>query len=384
MRICRIARIYPRTTSPGSGLMAYKLSEYLPHPCLYVAKQLDGTPLPFPSHVRLLLIDYPEPRSSKTGRFAGLRTAVASLGRIIGNLWLAILGLPHIWRFRPDILHVHTPLPLLLGIFAKLTLHCPLVLSFHGTDYYRFRNNRFLVRLAGWFVDHVICIAPGMKTELENLLPGAPVSYFPNGVDLDLFSPDSTIQKKKQIVSVGRLFWQKGYPDLLSAIMRVFEKDPTYTMVIVGDGPLRAELEEIVARARLQERVEFTGVVSQAQVVRILRESELFVMASVSEGFPKALIEAMACGLPVVTTRVGACEDVVKEAQCGIVVQPNAPDHLAGAIYEILASPALRQRYASQAVLASRKYAWQDQAEKVARLYKQLLSVSTPLKGKPQ
>lgn len=380
MRICRIARIYPRTTSPGSGLMAYKLSEYLPYPCLYIAKQLDGEPLPFPRHVDLLLIDYPEPHSSKEMRRASIRTLLIALGKIAGNLWLGIAGLPHIRRFRPDILHVHTPLPLLLGIFAKLTLHCPLTLSFHGTDYYRFRKSRFLVRLVHRFVDHVICIAPDMKKELENLLPGMPVSYFPNGVDLEFFFPDSTIQKKQQIVAVGRLFWQKGYPDLLSAVTRVFEKYPAYKMVIVGDGPLRAELEEKAALARLQGRIEFTGVIPQAQVVKILQESELFVMASVSEGFPKALIEAMACGLPVVVTSVGACEEVVKEAHCGIVVPPNAPERLAGAIDEVLTSPALRQRYASQAVLGSRNYAWQDQAKKIDQLYKQLLFASASRK----
>ena len=216
---------------------------------------------------------------------------------------------------------------------GKIAFGAPLVLTFIGTDYLRFKNIWLLRYLVRRWVDTIICVSLEMEVELRELLPGKRVVYVPNGVDLDIFR-NFGCPRKDQLISVGRLKWQKGYEHLLAAMQRVVAQQPQIQLLIVGEGPLRGELERRVRSMRLEQNVTFVGTLPQSEISRHLNESRLFVLASVSEGLPKALLEAMACGLPVVVTDVGGCRQVSQGA--GIIVPPGEPLSLAGAILTLL------------------------------------------------
>jgi glycosyltransferase involved in cell wall biosynthesis len=371
VRVLRLSRLHPRVSSPGSGLVAYKLSEYLPFATLYLSKVLDSPPLPFPSHVSPVFIDYPEPNFPDSLGVSKLRLFFVLAGKAIGNCLLLAKAARSIHSFKPDIVHTHTLIMLIPALWSKILLRCPLVVTFHGTDYYRFRRSCILRELVKRYVDSVICIAPDMFKDFKSLLPGIPASYIPNGVDLHLFKPGASESRRKQIVSVGRIFWPKGYFDLLEAIVEVFQTESDYRWVIVGSGPLEEKLKESVAQAGIAERVDFLGTLSQEQVAEELRQSELFVIASITEGFPKALIEAMACGMPVVATDVGACGVVVGGA--GLIVPPGEPGELANAISTMLRSPSRRHRCSEQAMELAKQYSWEARAQKVRAIYENLL-----------
>ena len=375
LRICRISKLRPCNSSPGAGLVAYKLSEYLPYPCLYITKALDGGSLRFPDHVTPMIVTYPEGHFAEGLDISWLRTCIVFTKKAVGNAVLVIRTFRRIREFKPNIVHVHAPSLLPLGLWVKLVLRHPLVLTFHGTDYYRFRKSRILRWLVRKYVDCVICIAPDMLDDLERLAPGVPATYVPNGVDLSVFTAEAGEPKQKQIVSVGRLSWQKGYSDLLEAMATVVRFEPAYRLVIVGDGPLSRDLRQLARQVGIGDKVDFLGMVPQIQVAEVLRQSELFVMSSITEGFPKALLEAMACSLPVVVTDVGACGTVAQEA--GLVVPPSQPGMLADAILSLIRTPALYKQCSKRARAVAERYDWRIRARKVQTIYEALLRTGT-------
>jgi glycosyltransferase involved in cell wall biosynthesis len=348
-----------------------------------VAKQLDGQPVAFPAHVTPLFVRYLEPASStRRGWIGFFETGWRSALKIVGNLWLGLRVIRPVALFRPDIVHVHTPLPLVAAICAKALRRCPLVLSFHGTDFERFRRSRLLRWLVAHHVNYVTCVAPDMVANFATLVSNVPAAYMGNGVDLEVFHHDNDTVRHQQLVTLGRLVWQKGYPDLLRALTSVFRAFPHHRILIIGRGSQERELRRMSEEFGISQHVVFTGTLSQGEVARVLRESELFVMSSVSEGFPKALLEAMASGLPVVVTNVGACGDVAKSS--GSVVPPHQPDALADAICHLLSNPAMRAACSARALQDVQQYTWAAQADRMRVIYERLVDGSGPATSTPR
>jgi glycosyltransferase involved in cell wall biosynthesis len=161
------------------------------------------------------------------------------------------------------------------------------------------------------------------------------------------------------LVGLGaRLVWEKGLDDLLHAWRLVSAELPGARLVIAGDGPERAALEELTTGLGLATSVQFAG--TTRDMPSLYRALDVFVLPSVSEGLPLALLEAMAAGLPIVATRVGGIPSVLEPAGAGELVPSRAHELLADALLRVLRSlrandgtaAALGQR-ARQAYLAS-------------------------------
>jgi phosphatidylinositol alpha-1,6-mannosyltransferase len=210
-----------------------------------------------------------------------------------------------------------------------------------------------------------------MSDELVPLLRIAKVITVPNGVDLDLFRNNGQL-RKRQIIAVGHLKWQKGYEYLLEAVYSLVTKDPEIQLLIAGSGELETKLRSYAASLGLENNVRFLGTVPQYEIVERLNESRIFVMASVSEGFPKALLEAMACGVPAVVTDVGECGPMVDGAGC--VVPAKSPDALAAGIHLLLCDEAVWQKSSERAVNNAQQYSWDESARRTFPAYTELLS----------
>jgi glycosyltransferase involved in cell wall biosynthesis len=139
------------------------------------------------------------------------------------------------------------------------------------------------------------------------------------------------------LVCVARLTKQKGHRWLLRAFREVVDEFPPATLLLLGDGPLRAQLEQLAGKLALGERVRFAGW--RTDVRGLLPGADLFVLASEWEGFGLVLLEAMAAGLPIVATRVGAIPEVVLHGETGWLVEPQDADALADAVSSALRSP---------------------------------------------
>src|SRR4029077_3934379 len=137
----------------------------------------------------------------------------------------------------------------------------------------------------------------------------------------------------------------KGIPVLLEALARLREAHPDVELALAGDGPDRAQLEAEAHRLGIADRVRFLGYQSSDHVRSLLQETDVFVLPSFAEGVPVVLMEAMASGVPLVSTRVAGVSELVEDGVAGFVVPPGDVGALADAIDALLADPSLRQRF---------------------------------------
>jgi len=173
------------------------------------------------------------------------------------------------------------------------------------------------------------------------------IQVMPFGVDVELFRPAPprpAAEGPIHLVSVGRLVWQKAHHLLLGACSRLRRQGIAFRLTIVGEGVERPALEALRARLGLDDVVDLPGAAPEAEVARALGRSDLFVLASVSEGFGLVLLEAMACGLPVVAPALNGLPEVVADGVEGRFFAPGSEEDLAAALAALAADPDLRRR----------------------------------------
>lgn len=217
--------------------------------------------------------------------------------------------------------------------------------------------------------DHIITISQHSANQLlrGGFLP-AQVSVVPCGIHSEEFAlPTSPPRQKNQIIILGRLVKQKGHAYLLDALTSVRRVVPDVQLLIVGEGVLRPRLEQKVRALGLEECVHFCGRVPQAEKVRLLWQSSLFVMPSLQEGFGLALLEAMACGLPVVAFDLPVFHELMDE-QCGHFVPRLDSLALAQAMIELLKDERERGRMSAHNIEHVRQFSWENAAAILGKL----------------
>jgi glycosyltransferase involved in cell wall biosynthesis len=235
----------------------------------------------------------------------------------------------------------------LLGMLAGRLAGVPIRLaSKRSLDRYPRRSQLLATRLANACADRVLCNADEVtRFVLAEERPNpAQLTMIPNGIRIPQPPPPverpAGLPPKARVVGlVGRLGWKKAYPDLLQAAVRVRATHPDVEFVIVGDGPLRGEIAAEAARLGLGGHVHLLGELSP--VAPLLRGFDVFVISSIIEGMPNALLEALALERPVVATRVGGIPEIVTHGESGLLVPPAEPAALADAIVRLLDDPRL-------------------------------------------
>jgi glycosyltransferase involved in cell wall biosynthesis len=350
------------------GLPEYYMFAHISDPSLGIARLRRGRPMPTPSNVRLLRLPYPDAAVSNA---SGLLRLWALGLKILGYITFWLLSLPYMIRFQPQIVHLHSPMPMLHGLFCKYILGAKLFITFHGTDANhlpRSRILRALVRRA----DKVCYVSTAMLQSMEGAVPDNRLLYTPNGVDTAAFPPGNE-ERQPKILMVGSLRWQKGYPDALNAFAKFHENRPDWRLDIAGVGPLHEELEARTRDLHLEDSVRFLGMRSRDQVATLMRESRLFLLSSVSEGFPKVLLEASASGLPIVTTDVGSCRDLAEEG-VGLAVEAGNPDAITTALESMAVDEDLWRSSSKRGPEVAKEHSWEATADVVRDAYSKALS----------
>lgn len=194
----------------------------------------------------------------------------------------------------------------------------------------------------------------------------------PNGIDLREFN-NSYInynhrKNKKTILYIGRLHPIKGVEYLIIAMKKIHFQFPDIRLNIVGDGIEKVKLKNMVGELELEDCVHFVGKVSHTDILHYLRNADVFVLPSISEGFPNVLLEAMACGLPIVATHVGGIPDIVHDQVHGFLVEPKNAEKIAEKISIILNDESLSDTFSSNNLRDVVKYDYENVIEELAKV----------------
>jgi glycosyltransferase involved in cell wall biosynthesis len=195
----------------------------------------------------------------------------------------------------------------------------------------------------------------------------------PNGVDGNRFTPSPLPGGRPTVVVVARLRRQKAHDRFIRAFRMVQHRLPDARAVLVGDGPLRSELEHLVADLGLAGSVKFTGAVSDTRPH--LAAATVVALTSPYEGFPNALLEAMACGRPVVATSVGGVPEMVEHGREGLLVgQSDA--QIADALLELLNDPERAARMGEAARCRAETFDWSLTVSRTEAVYRSALEAN--------
>lgn len=235
-----------------------------------------------------------------------------------------------------DILVLLTAIPNIWGRLLGRCLKVPVILATIRGEGSPFRQHeRWLWRLA----DHHLCNSEALKTLMVHKygIPEPRVSVIVNGIDCTRFHPPSaaaTAARAPVVLCVARLVPDKDLMTLVSAFELVAAQRPDARLLLVGDGPLRGPV--ISAATRRLPRGRFQWLPGLEDLLPLYQEASLFALSSVREGLPNVVLEAMACGLPVVATRVGGLEEAVEHGRTGLLARPRDPETLGRLMLELL------------------------------------------------
>jgi colanic acid/amylovoran biosynthesis glycosyltransferase len=182
-----------------------------------------------------------------------------------------------------------------------------------------------------------------------------------NGIDLDRFRPSEEDKDPELLVGVGRLIQKKGFEYLIEACKILKAQGRRFRCVIIGEGEERISLEKRLEQYSLQGEVSLLGPRTQAEVIRIVQAAAAFVLPCVvgddgnRDGLPTVLLEAMALGVPVISTAVTGIPEIIEDGKTGVLVEQKNPQALARAIHTLLDSAPLRRQLSQEALGKVRK-----------------------------
>ncbi len=272
-------------------------------------------------------------------------------------------------RDRIDIVHTHNTYAHFYGTVAASWAGVKSVInSQHGRGCGPRWKDKLLFRLANWKTSRVVGVSEDAAALCRGEDPWAArkTSVIWNGIDTSRFVFRGPA-KAPVAISVARLSPEKDFPTLLLATAIVVRQVPEFKLMMIGNGAERAKLEALTKSLGIEANVEFLG--ERSDVPELLAKAGFFVSSSKSEGISLTILEAMAVGLPVVTTRVGGNPEIVLEGKTGHLVPDQNPDALAAAMLQMLAQ---RDTWSAMGELGRQRVKQQFEIRTMVRQYEEL------------
>jgi glycosyltransferase involved in cell wall biosynthesis len=276
--------------------------------------------------VRIAFRPLPTRRASLPLRVLALREGFARLVRT---------------GFRPDVVHAHVYLGGAGAVLVGRRAGIPVVVSEHLGAFVAGTLGGPQRRLARWVYEHADLTCPvsdDLGRRLATLAPRATLCTMSNVVDTTIFHPGrGRVDGPPRLLAVGALEPRKRFDQLLYALPTLREDGPV-VLDIAGAGPSRGALEALALRLGVADAVTFHGRQSPHAIATLMRRADVLVLPSIVENQPVVLLEAQACGLPVVATNVGGISEIVTPTT-GLLIPPDDPTALTWAITSILTNP---------------------------------------------
>jgi glycosyltransferase involved in cell wall biosynthesis len=287
--------------------------------------------------------------------------------------------------FRPQLLQTFLFHANIVGRFAAWWAGVPRVVCGIRVAERRSRWPLWLDRFTQRLVDHNVCVSRAVAEFSRRVgrLPEAKLSSIPNAVDFTVFADASPLKRSELglressplIVSVGRLDPQKAPFVLLEAFARLRKRHPDWQLLFVGEGPLRRPMEDWIRSRQLQDNVRLAGW--RPDVASILKTADVLALPSLWEGMPNIVLESMAAGLPVVSSRVEGTDELIRDGESGLLVTPGSEAELGQQLEAVLtnAKLAAQLRNAAKSAVIS-TFSFDRMVASYEQLYQHLLSLN--------
>lgn len=259
-------------------------------------------------------------------------------------------------ELRPDVAISFMDRQNVMTVMATFGLPIPLIISERVDPRYEKINFywNWARRLVYRFADALVIQAESIRPWTRGIISADRVHVIPNPVHLQPIERNP--EPDKIIVGMGRLVYQKGFDLLLNAFARCTQKYPDWRLVILGEGPERDHLKRLILELSLKEKVELPGVTMNPVVV--LQKASLFVLSSRWEGFPNALLEAMACGLPVISFDCpSGPSEIIRHEVDGLLVPLEKAEALTEAMLLLMENEDKRNQLGAKAVEVHERFA---------------------------
>lgn len=281
--------------------------------------------------------------------------------------WMAALRLTH--------LHVHFATAAAnIALILKQISPVGMSMTIHGPDeFYDVPGQKLMEKIAA--ADFFVCIGRFARSQMMKLSPADQWSKFeicPLGVDVANYNPEREQREGKPftILCVGRLTPAKGQHILIEACAALRDWGRDFRLVMVGAGPDEQSLRASVAQLRLEQQVVFTGALNQDEVRARYRDSDVFALPSFAEGIPVVLMEAMASGVPCVTTRITGIPELIRDGIDGLLVTPSDAQELADTLAMLMDDLDLRRELGEAGrVRVGEHYNLSDNVARLGRIF---------------
>ncbi len=220
----------------------------------------------------------------------------------------------------------------------------------------------------------LVACSEGLKERAQLFMPSVSIDVIPNGVELDRFFPSETSEKSKvlRLLTVGRLSVTKRIEMLIDAVEILHRTACKLHLTVVGGGQMERQLKKIVAERELGDVIKIAGRIDSEKMPEVYRRNDIFISASMQEGMSNAMLEAMASGLPIVTTRCEGLTELIDGN--GLIVEQDNIEEIAKAVKRLADDPELYQQMSTAARKQAEKFDWANMASSYIEQYRKIIS----------
>ena len=281
---------------------------------------------------------------------------------------------------RCDLIHAEWSFSAAAAVLSRWLHRSPILATLQGSDIFQATRHpvgSHLTRHVLQHCDRITALSRALQQATAAVgVPVERIKIVPNGVDTNRFLPPRDGEREKLILYVGSFIERKGLRYLLDAMPEILRGFPDFRLVLIGEGPQEIALRQQAEELGIAERTVFIGFQPQDEIKRWMQKAKALVLPSLEEGMGVVLLEALACGTPLVASQIDGIQDVVTP-DVGVLVPPADPQALAEGLRKILTKPgswdemslAARERAVSH-------YDWDHVASQFVELYRTMLARS--------